>query len=129
MSSCVFCQIIAGTSPAKVRRRWLDAIAIEPLGQVTPGHTLIIPFTHVADFSTNPGVTAVAMERAAEYAQSACLDNANLITSKGRAATQSVFHLHIHVLPRTENDGLALPWHSGKSRRSSSPDISKGTDH
>ena len=42
----------------------------------------------------------------------------NLITSRGRAATQSVFHLHLHLVPRADNDGLALPWHSGKKKTS-----------
>jgi len=114
---CVFCQIIAGKAPATVIEQWPDAIAIVPIGPVTPGHTLMIPRAHVADFAEDPVVTAATMARAAELDGRAPAGAANLITSRGRAATQSVFHLHVHIVPRRANDGLALPWYSGKSSR------------
>jgi histidine triad (HIT) family protein len=72
---------------------------------------------HVEDFLTEPLVTAVVMARAAELAATLRMRPANLITSAGREATQSVFHLHIHLVPRKANDGLALPWYSGRSKR------------
>jgi histidine triad (HIT) family protein len=108
--SCVFCAIIAGSSPATVVHRWPDAIAIVPLSPVVEGHLLVIPTTHVRDALEDPDVTASTMRRAAEIAPHPC----NLITNVGREATQSVFHLHLHVVPRAENDGLALPWYSGR---------------
>lgn len=87
----------------------MDAVAIVPLNPVTPGHVLIIPRQHVADATENPGVTAAAMYRAAQLVRS--WDHAaNIITSVGEAATQTVFHLHVHCVPRTLNDGLKLPW-------------------
>jgi len=104
--ACVFCAIVAGEAPATVIREWPDAIAIVPLRPVAPGHVLVIPRTHVADATVDPDVTAVTMRRAAELAVPPC----NLITSAGRPATQTVFHLHIHVVPRRVGDGLALPW-------------------
>jgi histidine triad (HIT) family protein len=110
MSDCVFCAIVAGTAPATVVRRWADAIAIVPLGPVTPGHVLVIPAAHVSDWTADPLVSAVAMARAVEIGSYP----SNLITSAGVEATQSVFHLHLHIVPRCDNDGLALPWHSGK---------------
>lgn len=106
MSNCVFCAIVAGTEPATVVRRWDDAIAIVPLGPVTPGHVLVIPAVHVQDATVDPDVTAVAMRRAAELADAPC----NIITSAGREASQTVPHLHVHIVPRTFGDGLALPW-------------------
>lgn len=111
---CPFCEIVAGRAPAEFVTAWDDAIAITPLNPVTPGHTLVIPRDHVRDFSTDPDVSAIAMYRAAELAQGP--RPMNLITSKGREATQSVWHLHVHLVPRAANDGLALPWFSGRSR-------------
>jgi histidine triad (HIT) family protein len=108
--TCVFCDIIAGRSPATVVRRWPDAIAIVPLGPVVDGHLLVIPTTHVRDVTEDPAVSAAAMRRAAELSAAPC----NVITSAGREATQSVFHLHLHIVPRAEDDGLALPWYSGR---------------
>jgi histidine triad (HIT) family protein len=104
----VFCAIIAGHAPATVIRTWPDTIAISPRHPVTPGHILVIPRAHVTDVGQDAAVAATTMARAAELA--AALPAANVITSRGTAATQSVFHLHLHVVPRTETDGLPLPW-------------------
>lgn len=110
---CPFCEIVAGRAPATVIATWDDVIAIKPRGGVVDGHTLVIPHQHVTDFTDDPKVTGKTMQCAAELA--ADMGGAmNLITSKGREATQSVFHLHVHLLPRAANDGLALPWYSGK---------------
>jgi histidine triad (HIT) family protein len=105
---CVFCAIAAGEAPATVVRSWEHTIAIKPRGGVHPGHVLIIPRTHVADVGEAPAVSAQTMACAAELA--AELPAANVITSKGADATQTVFHLHIHVVPRAADDGLTLPW-------------------
>lgn len=106
--ACVFCSIVAGEAPASMVREWDETIAIRPRGGVNAGHVLVIPKTHVADVGEDPAVSAVTMARAAELA--ADLDDVNVITSKGGAATQTVFHLHVHVVPREEGDGLPLPW-------------------
>jgi histidine triad (HIT) family protein len=113
---CPFCEIVAGRAAAAIIRRWDDALAIVPLDPVVYGHTLVIPKTHVTDFAADPDVTAATTRRAAELAGDFPAGAMNLITSRGKAATQSVFHLHLHLVPRTENDGLALPWYSGRSK-------------
>jgi len=116
--SCPFCEIVAGRAPATYVRVWPDAIAIVPLGPVVDGHVLVISTEHATDFADDPVVSATATYRAAELA--AEIDQPmNLITSRGREATQSVFHLHLHLVPRAENDGLALPWYSGRSKAAS----------
>src|SRR4051812_17325934 len=102
---CPFCEIIEERAPAKFIARWPgDAIAIEPLNPVTEGHVLVIPNKHVEHAGVSPQTTAMTMYRAAELAAGR---PANIITSIGPEATQSVFHLHIHVVPRREGDGLA----------------------
>lgn len=106
---CVFCAIVAGTEPATVIRSWPDAIAIVPLAPVTAGHWIVIPTACVADYTTDPVVTAATVARAAQLAATRQVAS-NLITSAGRAATQSIFHLHIHLVPRRDGDGIALPW-------------------
>ncbi|MFI0470930.1 HIT family protein [Saccharopolyspora sp. 5N102] len=106
--SCVFCAIAAGREPATIVREWADVIAIRPLGEVTDGHVLVIPRTHVADAGVDPAVSARTMACAAELM--AQWPAANIITSRGADATQTVFHLHIHVVPRAAGDGLPLPW-------------------
>lgn len=106
MNACPFCDIIAGRLPATVLAEWSDAIVIVPLNPVVEGHELVIPRIHVEDALRLPGVTADTMRRAAEWATAPC----NIITSAGAEATQTVFHLHVHIVPRRVDDGLALPW-------------------
>ncbi|MFJ7424116.1 HIT family protein [Streptomyces uncialis] len=107
-ADCTFCAIVAGELPATVVREWDDTVAILPRGGCTEGHVLVIPRTHVADAGADPEVTARTMARAAELM--AEHEDANIITSKGVHGTQTQFHLHVHVVPRVEGDGLALPW-------------------
>lgn len=105
MKGCVFCDLI-GSSPLE---GWAEAVAFAPRRPITPGHVLVVPREHVADATANPWVTAVTMYRAAELAGR--LDrHCNIITSVGSDATQTVYHLHIHVVPRRVGDGLVLPW-------------------
>jgi histidine triad (HIT) family protein len=106
----VFCQIVAGEAPAEIVRKNQVAVAFVPLDPVTPGHVLVVPRKHVEDALVNPAITAATMLVAAQLARARNAYPCNLITSAGREATQSVFHLHIHVVPRRRFDGLALPW-------------------
>lgn len=82
---------------------------LTPLNPVTPGHLLVVPFDHVPDALANPRVTGEVFRSAAELAARLGGDW-NLITSVGAAATQTVKHLHVHLVPRREGDGLSLPW-------------------
>ena len=113
-ADCPFCAIIAGTAPATIVHKWRDAICIVPLNPVVEGHVLVIPKDHVQTFFSSPDVSVIAMRRAAELVHGVERwvnpHDYNIITSAGRAATQTVMHLHVHLVPRVEGDGLLLPW-------------------
>ena len=97
---CVFCKMEFPDS---------EVLNIEPLNPVVLGHRIFIPKDHVTDFGENADVTIKTMYQAQQYAKN-CTGEYNIITSKGKSATQSVFHLHVHFIPRHEGDGLHLPW-------------------
>lgn len=84
-------------------------IAFRPLNPVTAGHRLLVPKRHISSSSWTPMVTGSVFEAAARYARNR-YDSFNLITSVGAPATQTVEHLHVHVVPRWPGDGLKLPW-------------------
>jgi histidine triad (HIT) family protein len=123
--NCVFCEILYGNQPAQIVYDGIVTLGIVPLNPVTEGHVIFMPRKHVRDASEEPSVAAAVMGDATQYIQhlrrrSDSGPNSpdfNIITSIEPAATQSVFHLHLHVVPRTVNDALALPWHSGKTGR------------
>lgn len=100
---CPFCKRLMGRPESGVE-------IFEPLNPVVPGHMLVVPVRHVADFAADPLVSAATMRRAAEYVTESGLGPCNLITSRGHEATQSVYHLHLHIVPRGPRDGLLLPW-------------------
>ncbi|MFJ2619693.1 HIT family protein [Glutamicibacter sp. NPDC087344] len=119
--NCVFCEILYGSEPATVVYDGIGVLGIVPLNPVVEGHVIFMPRKHVRDASEEPRVTGYVMEAASEYIKQLHRRDPedkpqafNIITSIGAEATQSVFHLHVHVVPRAANDGLALPWYSGK---------------
>lgn len=118
MANCPFCaRIKAGDYDAWAERP--SVVWFEPLNPVTPGHMLFVPVHHVSganDPQQGPYEAAITTEIAARWAQRHAIEAFNLITSVGAAATQSIRHLHVHLIPRAEDDGLALPW-TGQHKR------------
>jgi histidine triad (HIT) family protein len=104
---CVFCKKIKSGDYMASNER---CVAFTPLNPVTEGHLLVIPKVHTADFTENQQVSAETMAYASELAALFYGEDVNLITSKGKLATQSINHLHIHIVPRRKDDGLMLPW-------------------
>jgi len=106
--ACVFCNLPQWDAHPTV------ILNIEPLGPVVPGHRLFIPREHVERADSDPLWTGMVFEEAAKWGARQGEDF-NLIVNAGRAATQSVDHLHVHYVPRVEGDGLTLPW-TGQAR-------------
>jgi histidine triad (HIT) family protein len=105
---CPFCDY-AGPSPILAKMPGV-AYVIEPLEPCTPGHRLVVSVLHVQHFTESAQETARVMRFAANWATLWMPGDCNLITSKGEAATQTVGHLHVHLVPRVHGDGLLLPW-------------------
>src|ERR1017187_5747978 len=108
---CVFCDIVETERyEVEIVSDEATSIVIVPLDPVTPGHLLVIPKQHVMDALEDPVVTGAVFRVAAAWAKQTYVGPCTLITSAGWAATQSIMHLHCHIIPRHEGDGLALPW-------------------
>jgi histidine triad (HIT) family protein len=104
--NCPFCVKIQERS---VKSEGPYVVSFVPLNPATPGDMLFVPRVHVPDAGTMPRLTAEVMYHACMYAAQQGKDF-NIITSAGMDASQTVFHLHIHYVPRTKDDGLTLPW-------------------
>lgn len=90
-------------------------VAFLPLSPATPGHTLVIPRVHVPDlWSSPPGLAGDLIDAVVRVGRAIQLalrpEGMNLITSAGEAAEQTVFHLHLHVVPRWRRDGFGRIW-------------------
>jgi histidine triad (HIT) family protein len=112
---CLFCGIVAGTIPSETIDSDERTIAFMDINPATPGHALVIPREHSADLleigEADLTATILASQRLARRMKDVLgADGINLINSCGAAAWQTVFHFHIHVVPRYEDDPLELPW-------------------
>lgn len=109
---CAFCVIVHRDPKSQLRATDKDCVVFEPLDPVVPGHVLVVPRKHIADFTYDPEIFAACAEMITIESQIAKekAGGVNLIASAGIAATQSIFHLHFHIVPRNEDDGLFLPW-------------------
>ena len=115
---CLFCKIVAGELPATIVAEDERTIAFMDISPATRGHALVIPRAHARDVqeidSEDLKAVAVAAQRlAARQREQLGADGVNLLNSNGRAAWQTVFHFHMHVIPRYEGDPLKLPWIPG----------------
>lgn len=112
---CIFCKIVAGEIPAaKVYEDDLT-VAFMDIGQVNPGHVLVASKRHavtVLDLTVEEAAAVMqTAQRIAHAAQQAFApDGITLFQANGAAGGQTVFHFHMHVLPRHEGDGMALTW-------------------
>jgi histidine triad (HIT) family protein len=112
---CIFCKIIAGELPARIVDEDERTISFMDIAPATKGHALVIPRFHSTDLLSvgeeDLQAVAVAAKRlAARASERLGAAGVNLINSCGAAAWQTVFHFHVHVIPRYEGDPLRLPW-------------------
>jgi histidine triad (HIT) family protein len=111
--SCVFCAIVAGEGPAIRIYEDEDYLAILDIRPFTRGHTLVLPKRHTVDLLDTPPETLAEMitigQRIARAARTTELaDATNIAVNDGRAAFQTVSHVHLHVLPRRNGDKLSV---------------------
>ncbi|MDX9706660.1 MAG: HIT family protein [Azospira sp.] len=112
---CIFCRLIAGEIPAARVHEDALTIAFMDVGQVNPGHVLVAARRHAATlFDLTPEEIAAVAQTAQRVAQAvrATFDPPGLmlLQANGREGDQTVFHCHMHVLPRHAGDGVALAW-------------------
>lgn len=112
---CIFCKILAGELPATIVEEDERTIAFMDINPATRGHALVIPRSHAEDLLSVPradldAVAATAQRLAGRVKERLGADGVNLINSCGAAAWQTVFHFHLHVIPRYAGDPLRLPW-------------------
>lgn len=112
---CIFCSIAARTGPAEVVEADDRAIAFLDIAPATRGHTLVIPRDHSdnlleIDPEDLAHVAKMAQSIARRMPDALGCDGVNLLNSCGAAAWQTVFHFHMHVIPRYADDPLQLPW-------------------
>lgn len=125
IEGCPFCQIALTDIKNQVLYRFTrqhipqlkvtDVIVFEPLNPIVDGkkHLLVVPCEHSDNFKTNPQISADVMYVASTLAN-ALFEDCNLIVNSGKNASQTVFHTHVHLIERSEGDGIVLPWTNQK---------------
>lgn len=114
-ADCLFCKIVARDLPAFVLDEDDHTLAFMDINPASRGHALVIPKAHSQDLLTIPAAdlaatTQRAQRLAARMKDRLGADGINLLNCCGADAWQTVFHFHIHVIPRWERDPLRLPW-------------------
>ena len=115
MSECIFCRIVAKQIPATVVHEDEDTLAFMDIGQVNPGHVLVAVKKHAENiFALDDAQAAAVFRSAARVARAIrgafAPQGLSVYQANGAAAGQTVLHLHIHLVPRHEGDGMAFTW-------------------
>ena len=120
--ACIFCEIVAGSAHAHVV--WDDetTMAFLDINPSADGHMLVIPKTHAADIwaidvDTMADVARTVHRMASLLQDRLDPDGMTLIQTNRSAGWQDVFHLHVHLVPRSRGDDLVRPWHATPDRR------------
>jgi histidine triad (HIT) family protein len=140
VEGCVFCSIVHGAAPAERVYEDGSAVAIMDIHPATTGHVLIVPKAHSQDLwdiqrQAAEHLMAVTLQVAGMIRRSLHPAGINLVHASGAAAWQTVFHFHLHLVPRYEGDGLVPPWSLDQPRadvaslRATADAIRSGSEH
>jgi histidine triad (HIT) family protein len=117
-ADCIFCRIVAGELPSTIVDEDDRTVSFMDISPATRGHFLVVPRAHSPDLLAvapeDLEAVAMAAQRLARRAKERLgADGVNLLNSCGAAAWQTVFHFHVHMIPRYRDDPLRLPWVPG----------------
>jgi histidine triad (HIT) family protein len=112
---CIFCKIVAGELPSTIVHQDDRTVAFMDINPATRGHLLVVPREHARDLLAIDQDDLAATIHAAQHMAGRVVerldaDGVNLLNCRGAAAWQTVFHFHVHVIPRYDDDPLRLPW-------------------
>ncbi len=115
MSDCVFCRIVARQIPATVVHEDGQTLAFMDIGQVNPGHVLVALKAHAENlYALDEAQAAAVFRTTARVARAIraafAAEGLSVYQANGKSAGQTVFHFHIHLVPRHEGDGMSLAW-------------------
>ncbi len=113
--NCIFCKIANGEIPSRKLYEDDNFVVIMDLGPATKGHSLIIPKEHYANLYEMPAELAaeamkIAQKMAIKMTAALQADGFNLVQNNGEVAGQTVFHFHLHLIPRYKEDGAGITW-------------------
>ena len=119
MSDCIFCKIASGEIPSAILYEDDNFRVILDLNPASKGHALILPKCHAANIYELPDETAgdvmiLAKKMAARMSEALSCDGFNILQNNGETAGQTVFHFHMHLIPRYQGDGVRLTWEHGQ---------------
>lgn len=123
MTDCIFCKIVAGESEASLVYSDETCVAFMDIQPINPGHLLVVPVRHSAYLSEleaeeGARIFLVARRLASALRRSGVrCEGVNLFLADGEAAMQEVMHVHLHVVPRYENDGFGFKFPPGYSHK------------
>ena len=120
MSDCIFCKIANGEIPSATLYEDEDFRVILDLGPASKGHALILPKAHAANiYEISDDMAAKAMilarKMATKMTEALKCDGFNIVQNNGEPAGQTVFHFHVHIIPRYENGPDMVTWAPGKA--------------
>ena len=120
MNDCIFCKIAKGEIPSATVYEDDDFRVIMDVSPASEGHMIILPKEHAANVyelsdATASKIYVLAKKLATALKDELDCDGINILQNNGEAAGQTVFHLHMHIIPRYYSDDISIRWNQGKS--------------